>query len=419
MEVFNSYIFIIAVSAIIILSYFFNILSRKTNVPSVLMLIIIGVLINGGMSLFEIREVNLFPVLEVLGIVGLIMIVLEAALDLELKKEKWGIIWRSFSVALLALISTSFACAFVINYFVEMAPYTALIYAMPLSIMSSAIIIPSIENLKPDKKEFLIYESTFADILGIMFFYLLISNAGESSAKVVILDVAGNVSLTIIISIVVSYALVLIFQNVTTNVKLFLLIAVLLLLYSIGKLLQLSSLLVILIFGLVLHNHRLFFRGFLRRWLKVDAVENILGDFKMITAESSFVVRTFFFVIFGITLVLNSLISFKVILISALVIGIIYAIRLLMLKLFLRRDIKPQLYIAPRGLITILLFFAIPEEFRAEGFESGIILFTILATSIIMMFWLIKSGKGEGDTSASLSLNSEGEEGEKSRPSGF
>ena len=88
MEVFNSYLFIIAVSVIIILSYFFNILSKKTNVPSVLLLILTGVLIKLGMSFFDIKSINLFPVLEVLGIVGLIMLVLEAALDLELKKEK-------------------------------------------------------------------------------------------------------------------------------------------------------------------------------------------------------------------------------------------------------------------------------------------------------------------------------------------
>jgi len=397
MEVFNSYIFIIAVSVIIILSYFFNILSKRTNVPSVLLLILTGVLIKLGMSFFDIKEINLFPVLEVLGIVGLIMIVLEAALDLELKKEKWTIIWKSFSIALLALVATSFACAFVINFFIEMSRTEALIYAIPLSIMSSAIIIPSVANLMPEKKEFMIYESTFADILGIMFFYFLIGNAGESSFKVVALDIIGNVSLTIIISIVISYALVLVFQNLSTQIKLFLLIAVLLLLYSIGKLFHLSSLLVILVFGLVLHNHTLFFKGFLKKWLKTERVENILDDFRLITAESAFVVRTFFFVIFGVTLSLSSLISFKVFLISALVVGIIYLIRYGGLKLFLRKSIKPQLYIAPRGLVTILLFFAIPEEFRVADFDSGILLFTILATSIIMTFSLMRTGESEDE----------------------
>ncbi|PCH69808.1 MAG: sodium:proton exchanger, partial [Bacteroidetes bacterium] len=78
---------------------------------------------------------------------------------------------------------------------------------------------------------------------------------------------------------------------------------------------------------------------------------------------------------------------------SALVVGIIYAIRFLFLKSFLRRDFRTLLYIAPRGLVTILLFFTIPHEFQVEEFDSGILLFTILATSIIMTFSLFNDKK--------------------------
>jgi len=362
------------------------------------MLIVLGILLQIPAYYFDFNKEKLFPVLEILGIVGLIMIVLEAALDLKLKKEKWKIIWRSLAVAALGLGITAFACAAVFTYFGGLSRITALIYAIPLSIMSSAIVIPSVQHLDEEKKEFMIYESTLADILGIMFFYLLIGNIGVTSTEAVLLDVVGNVFWTILISIIVSYALVLIFQNLRTQVKLFLLIAVLLLLYSIGKLLHLSSLLIILVFGLVLHNHRLFFLGFMKKWINRESVENILEDFKVITIESAFVVRTFFFVIFGITLSLGSLLGIKVVLISAVIITIIYVVRFLMLKLFLKRDLKPQLYIAPRGLVTILLFFAIPLEYHQEGFESGIILFTIIVTSIIMTVSLIKDRKNEEES---------------------
>jgi len=413
MEVFNSYFFIIAISIIVILSYFFNLLAKKSNIPSVLMLILMGILLQIPAYFFEFDKLKLFPVLEVLGIVGLIMIVLEAALDLKLKKEKWPIIWRALVVAALGLVLTAFGCAAVFAYFMDLPRITALIYAIPLAIMSSAIVLPSVENLDEEKKEFMIYESTLADILGIMFFYLLISNAGESSTQVVLMDVLGNVFWTVLISILVSYALVLIFQNIKTDVKLFLLIAVLLLLYSIGKLLHLSSLLIILVFGLVLHNHRLFFPGFLKKWLNPEAVTNVLEDFKVITKESSFVVRTFFFVIFGITLSLGSILGIKVVLISVVVIGIIYGVRLVLLKLFLRRNLMPQLYIAPRGLVTILLFFAIPEEYKSDGFESGIILFTIIVTSIIMTVSLIKAAEKKEEGIEEL-IESETIEGEES-----
>ena len=296
MEVINPYIAIIGISLIIILSYFFNIISQKTNVPSVLMLIVLGILMKQGMNFIGISAgKQLFSLLELLGIVGLIMIVLEAALDLHLTKEKWPIIWKSFSVALISLILSTAAIAYIINYFIIEDFFTCIIYAVPLSIMSSAIIIPSVGGLGEEKKEFMVYEGTFSDILGIMVFYFLIGNAGADNAKVVVWDVVSNISVTIILSIIISYGLVLIFQKMNSQVKLFLLIAVLLILYSVGKLFHLSSLLIILIFGLVLNNNRLFFKGFLKKWLQPKKVKNILHDFHLVTMETAFVVRTFFF----------------------------------------------------------------------------------------------------------------------------
>jgi hypothetical protein len=53
----------------------------------------------------------------------------------------------------------------------------------------------------------------------------------------------------------------------------------------------------------------------------------------------------------------------------------------------------PQLFIAPRGLITVLLFYAIPEEAKIETFEPGILLFVIIGTSLIMTAAMIYDKK--------------------------
>lgn len=209
----------------------------------------------------------IFGTLEVLGIVGLIMIVLEAAIDLKLSREKWPIIWKSFTVALISLIVCAFGISLIINQVFKEDPIISLVYAVPLSIMSSAIVIPSVSRLAKDKKEFMIYESTFSDILGIMFFYFLVENVGVESANQVIYSVVGNIIITIVISVVVSYALVLLFQRLEGDVKLFMLIAVLILLYAIGKQLHLSSLVIILVFGLLLNNNNLFFIGKLKEFI--------------------------------------------------------------------------------------------------------------------------------------------------------
>ena len=398
MGAFSSYETIIAVAAVIIFSYIFTTISKRTNIPSVLLLIILGVAINRGLESLNDMKLgdDLFSLLEILGIVGLIMIVLEAALDLELTKEKRPLIIKSFFVALVGLLGSIAAIAYTLNFFLIPDLFTALVYAVPLSIMSSAIIIPSVASLSHSKKEFMIYESTFSDILGIMFFYFLIGNAETQNTQAIILDIVVNISVTILLSVVVSYALVLLFQKLESDVKLFLLIAVLILMYSIGKKFHLSSLVVILIFGLVLNNYKLFFKGRLEKWINESTFKQVLKDFHVVTLESAFVVRTFFFVIFGMTLDLSALLDLEVAMISLSIILSLYVVRFICLKIFGVKSIFPELFVAPRGLITILLFFSIPDEYIFVEFNSGILLFTILASSLIMTFGLI-TNKDQGE----------------------
>ncbi len=350
MEVeYNPYIAVIATSMVIILSYLFNLVSRETNIPSVLLLIILGIGLKEVAAYFGINTGDaLFSVLEILGIVGLTMIVLEAALDLKLTREKWPLIWKSFLIALIALVVTSVASAYIIQYYFIDDFFTALVYAVPLSVISSAIVIPSVGALAEKKKEFMVYEATFSDILGIMFFYFLLGNADTETTGAIVWDVTSNIVLTIILSVVVSYALVLLFQKLDTHVKLFLLIAVLLLLYSLGKLFHLSSLVIILVFGLILNNYRVFFFKPLDKLLDTRALSSILNNFHLVTLETAFVMRTFFFVVFGMTITLAAIFEAEVAIVSGILLLVLYAIRWVMLLIFVRKDILPQLFIAPR-----------------------------------------------------------------------
>jgi potassium/hydrogen antiporter len=393
MEILSSYNLIIEVSIIIILSFLFNSISKKTNIPAVLMLIVLGVALQFGLKYINSDTIDFFPILEILGIVGLIMIVLEAALELELKREKLMPILKSFVVALLGLFLSAWVAALILyQYIPDMTMHSAWLYATPLSILSSAIIIPSVNDLKSHKKEFHIYESTFSDIIGIMMFYFLAGklNPAEDTGFV---GFTGNLLLTIVISLVASYAIIIIFQKIKSQVKLFLLIAVLLLLYAVGKKMHLSSLIIILIFGLVIANMKLFFKGKLSKLLDYQKAHHIYHELHTITAETAFVVRTFFFVIFGLSIAITSIFNLDVAIISSLIILSIYIIRAVLMLIFVGKDMLPQLFIAPRGLITVLLFYAIPAEAQIEGFDSGILLFVIIATSLVMTFAMIYDKK--------------------------
>ena len=393
-----SYYIIIAASLLIIISYFFTLIEKKKSIPGVLMLISLGIVLQLFSSPLGLEDYDFLPVLEILGIVGLIMIVLEAALDLELKKDRLPLILKSFSLALILLVINTFTFAFLFNKLLDMEFISSMIYAIPLSIISSAIVIPSVTGLSEEKKEFMIYESAFSDILGIMFFFLLIGSAEKESASQVVLFIGGNILFTLIISALVCYGLILLFQNIKSDTKLFLFIAILMILYSVGKKLELSSLIMILFFGMILKNPKLFFRGPLHKHLKFDILTDIYKNFRVVTKESAFVVRTFFFVIFGMSVALSSLLSFKVILISLLILIFLYGFRWIFVRLFLGKEMYPEAFISPRGLITILLFFAIPPEYLKPEFEEGILLFVILVTSIIMAVSLVKFRKAKVDT---------------------
>lgn len=401
----NIYYDIVLICAVIIISYSFGWVSKVTRIPSVLLLIALGLASQFALEKFDLHlGPQLFNLLELLGIVGLIMIVLEAALDLELTKEKKPLILKAFFVSLIALIASSVGLAYIIVYFMGISFYEAFIYAIPLSIMSSAIIIPSVKRLSEYKKEFMIYESTFSDILGIMLFYFTIGTPQDATAISIIQEVTINIGITVGASVILGYLLVLLFQKIEESARLFLLISVLIALYAVGKIFHLSSLIVILVFGLTLSNYKLFFTGRLRKFINEEVLNRINEEFHLVTLESAFVVRTFFFVVFGLTLDLNTLLNVDTAIISLSLVGALYAVRFISLRLFLK-NINPELFIAPRGLITVLLFFAIPATNSQNDF-SGILLYAILLTGIIMTLGMVFH-KDEPDDVPELQLDIE------------
>lgn len=397
----SSYHIIMGLSIIVILSYFFNLIAHKFNIPSVILLIALGIGLNMGLEKvgFGIPEQYQFVFLEIMGNIGLIMIVLEAALDLKLERKKKWLLIKSFLVALIIFLVSSAGIAYLFMFMLGMSFKIGFVYAIPLSIMSSAIIIPSVSNLIQEKKEFMIYESTFSDIIGIMAFYMLIGGIKASNNGVgnwaIIQEQSLTTILTAVISLVFSYLMVMLFQKISGHGKLVLMVCILMMLYSLGKINHLSPLLLILMFGLILNNMNVFFRGPLARFNTNeddDLSHVLLEEFKVVTIEASFFIRTVFFVLFGMSIELNTLADPMVLAVTGMVLFILYFVRFINLRAFIRTSIFPELYIAPRGLITILLFYAVPVALQHENFNSGILLLTIISTSLIMMFGLMANG---------------------------
>lgn len=172
-------------------------------------------------------------------------------------------------------------------------------------------------------------------------------------------------------------------------------IAILALLYALGKQLHLSSLLMIFIFGIVMNNAKIFYRAKLANHINFDNVKSIGNEFRIVTAETAFVIRTFFFITFGMSIDLGLLVDPRVLVIGFIILVILYLVRYVNFKVFLKTDVFPEIFLAPRGLITILLFFSIPTAYKIVGLSEGILFFVILGTSLIMMLAIMASKDSE------------------------
>ncbi|MFT5723368.1 MAG: cell volume regulation protein A [Bacteroidia bacterium] len=391
----TAYLLIFAGSIAIIASYLFTEISKRTSIPSVLMLIGAGAILG---QFYTIDSGALAQPLEVLGIIGLVMIVLEGALDLELTKEKIPLIKKSFGMASLGLIGSVLVIGFILKVVFGMTLGSAILYATPLSVISSAIVIPSVDQLRSDKKEFLVYESCISDILGIMLFYFVIGLLNNPDPIQEVTNFSLKLIVTIVISIITSFGLIFLFKYIKTKVKIFLFLAILMGLYAIEKSLHLSPLILILIFGMMLKNNQLIFRGALANKISKMELKLMEHNFHIITRETAFVLRTFFFIIFGMSMVLSSLLDIKALGISLLITGLMFLVRWLLLKVFGKGVGRPLLLVAPRGLITVLLFYSIPNDLISTVFPESVILYVVIFTSLIMTYGLIRNQATPSDS---------------------
>ena len=83
-----NYVVIITICALLLLAYAFTVTSNKTQIPSVILLILMGWLVKQGTGVLDIVIPDLNPLLPFFGTVGLILIVLEGSLELQFNKKK-------------------------------------------------------------------------------------------------------------------------------------------------------------------------------------------------------------------------------------------------------------------------------------------------------------------------------------------
>ena len=387
---------------LIIFSYLFDAFARKTKFPAVILLMFTGIITRIITSVNGYDELGfLDSLIPVLGTIGLILIVLEGALELEIKKEKLPLILKGFFAALVILILNIFALQWVFYNLFKMDSQLAILSAIPLAIISSAVAIPSSAGLLNKDREFVVYESTFSDILGIMIFNYALRQfeaqqplIGTTPLVSLFLQILG----VVVISLAITYVLFRLMRHIDHHVKFFLILALLILVYAFGKLFHLPALVTIFIFGIFLSNVKSLLPQFLKNYLDLDQTEKELREFHILTAESTFIVRTFFFLFFGFSIQIIDFNSVQPLFYGLLIILIMLVLRYIYFTATTLK-IKPDsiVYMSPRGLISILLFIQLKEvkfiDLSTSLIDERVLLIVILASMLVMLIGTLKKPK--------------------------
>jgi len=290
----------------------------------------------------------------------------------------------------LHLFFLAFSLAFVFNYFGDYSFKTSLTNAIPFCVVSSAIAIPTVRYLKSSNKEFIIYESSLSDIMGVLFFNFITLNNNFDLKS---FGMFGVQLLSITIISLVSIAVISFLLNrIEHHIKFVPIILLIMLIYAVTEKFHLPALIFILLFGLVLVNIELLKRF---KWIEIfrpDELGQEVQRFKELVVEGTFLVRSLFFLLFGYLIETADVINVSTLKWSVGISFFIYVFRAVQLKIS-GLPMIPLLFIAPRGLITILLFLSITESQRILQIDRSLIIQVIVITAVMMTVGLMMDKK--------------------------
>jgi Kef-type K+ transport system membrane component KefB len=329
---------------------------------------------------------DLTGVLPILGTFGLILIVLDESFELDLEKERLPMIKKSLIVAVIPMIILCGLLSVAFYYFRYVAWQVAIVNAIPLAIISSAIAIPSVHHFGKNIKEFVVYESSLSDIMGVVLFNFFALNLVFDGGTFLVFF--GELLLMLIISFLASALLSMLLYKIDHHIKFAPIIVLVILIYEISKIYHLPALIFILIFGILLGNLDLIRNEKVNKIIHPEVLDAEVKNFRQIVTEGNFLMRTLFFVVFGYLINLSELLNAETLEWSLIIVLGIYIVRAIQLRLS-GLPLFPLLFVAPRGLITILLFLSIPVGLGMPLVNKSLIIQIIIITVLIMMIGML------------------------------
>jgi potassium/hydrogen antiporter len=372
---------IIALSGLLIFAYLLDIVGRRFRLPSVILLLVTGMAARQLLDRLDVHLTWVNALVPVVGTLGLILIVLEGALDLALRRDRMTLIARSATAAVLGFAGCMVVLAALFHYSLGLDVFVAALAAIPFAVISSAVAIPSAAGLGQEPREFVTYESSISDIVGVLVFYAWLGSGGETGAFLG--DLFGGGAISLLVAVAAALGLLHLINRIEGHVRFLPLLAGMMLIYGIGKELHLTPLVLVFVCGLLLNNPQLLGRAPWLGKLLRDGYDDTLKEFKGLVAELTFAVRSFFFLMLGYWTETRHMVSLQAWALAAAVVVVVYASRFAILGALRQNESRRLLWLAPRGLITVLLFLAAMETGTLESFPFGAVMLVVLSTAAL------------------------------------
>ncbi len=381
---------ILAASAVLVFAYLVDAFGKRFRLPSVVLLILTGMALRQLLDGIDMHLRWVEPVVPIIGTLGLILIVLEGSLDLTVDRARRRLIAVSSAAATLGFVAMLALAVLLFRHALSLPLPVAVLAAIPFAVISSAVAIPSATGLPDAAREFVVYESSLSDIIGVLVFYAWLDAEGALGAFAG--SLAGSGALSLAAAVLAAVALFYLVNKIEGHVRFLPLLAGIVLLYAIGKAVHLSPLIMVLVCGLLLNNPHLLERTKYLKRLHTPGYDQTLAEFKRLVAELTFAVKSFFFVLLGYWTDTSHMAEPAAWGLAAGLIASIYVSRYAVLALLRQPDARRLTWIAPRGLITVLLFITAAATGRLGGFPFGAVMLVVLATATLTALAHVRSG---------------------------
>ena len=390
---------------IVVIGFAGDYLFRKTSIPDILILVLLGFLVGPLTGLVQASQ--LASITPILSSLALVVILFDGGLNLDIfkvLKEAPRSLVLAVSGTALSMLVVMVAVHFILGWGI----LSGLLLGVILGGTSSSIVVPIITRAKVSGKTSIVLslESTFTDalvvVLGLVLLQILQSTSTSSPTHSVVLTALSGIVARFSIGIVVGLVIGLLWLRVLRYIRGqqyddILTLSVVLLFYAIVETLGGNGAIFALTFGLVLGNGREI-SAMLRSKETMEATKLM----KKFQSEISFLIRIFFFVYLGLIISGNNLYLFVFgIYLTLLLFGTRYvAVRLSVIR---NKDLASAKWILttmlPRGLAAaVIAQIASTSGIVNASSYLGIVIPVIIASVVLSSVGFFFLGRKPNET---------------------